>query len=160
MEEGREEKAAKGARAGHPEQDCRAGPAGQEARADPVVWPELVGASWPAEGSGMDSVGSQNGVERVGFPQTERALGRACVGSRNGAGPGAGCVGSRNGAGCVAPGTERAACAPRNGAGCVGSRNGAGCVGSRNGAGLRRLPGTERTCVGYRIGANPGAESV
>ncbi len=64
MEEGREEKAAKGARAGHPEQDAGAGPAGQEARAEPVVWPALVGPP-----------GQQRALEwTLLAPKTERPL--------------------------------------------------------------------------------------
>ncbi len=38
MEECPEEKAARGAKAGHPEQEAGAGPAGQDARVEPVAW--------------------------------------------------------------------------------------------------------------------------
>ncbi len=66
MEEGREEKAAKGARAGHSEQDAGAGPAGQEARAELVVWPELAGPP-----------GQQRALEwTLLAPETERPLER------------------------------------------------------------------------------------
>ncbi len=66
MEECPKEKAGKGARAGHPEQDAGAGPAGQEARAEPVVWPALVGPP-----------GQQRALEwTLLAPKTERPLER------------------------------------------------------------------------------------
>ncbi len=107
MEEGPEEKAAKGARAGHPEQDAGAGPAGQEARAEPVVWPELAGPpgqqralEWTLLAPGTERNAWAPGMERNAWaPGTEQALERTAWA------PGT----ERN---AWAPGTERAAWAP------------------------------------------------